>query len=148
MEIFIIGLIIGGSISLIITHIYYKKSSSDQKVIFNKLSQDIRNAILSDTREKLSVAELNEIITEKSIDFNSKHPLPYVACPKCGSKNLLDKSDVEVDYDEDEPSLVCHYNIITCQDCGWSKNTLDGTEREAPIISQEIIDINRNEKEI
>ena len=65
---FILGLIIGGMISLGITHFYYKKSSKDQNIVFNKLSEEVRDSILNDNRQKLSVFELNELIREKTID--------------------------------------------------------------------------------
>jgi hypothetical protein len=84
-----------------ITHVYYKKSSKDQNVVFNKLSEEVRDAILNDNREKLSVLELNELIREKTINEEVGEAIPYMVCPKCGSEDLERTSDVEVDYGPD-----------------------------------------------
>ena len=118
---FILGLIIGGIISLGITHAYYKKSSKDQNVVFNKLSEQVRDAILNDNREKLSILELNELISEKTIDEEVGEAIPYMACPKCGSEDLDRTSDVEVDYGPEGPELAGHYDIVRCKECGWTK---------------------------
>ena len=120
---FILGLIIGGMISLGITYVYYKKSSKDQDVVFNKLSEEVRDAILNDNREKLSVFELNELIREKTIDEEVGEAIPYLACPKCGSEDLERTSDVEVDYGTESPELAGHYDIVRCKECGWTKTS-------------------------
>lgn len=120
---FILGLIIGGMISLGITHVYYKKSSKDQNVVFNKLSEEVRDAILNDNREKLSVLELNELIREKTINEEVGEAIPYMACPKCGSEDLERTSDVEVDYGPEGPELAGHYDIVRCKKCGWTKTS-------------------------
>ncbi len=113
---FVLGLIIGGLISWGITHIYYKKSSKEQETIYNKLSEEVRDAILEDNREKLSVLDLNQILEEKTIDPDSKAPLPYKVCPKCGSEKL--KWDQYNDYNHDDI-----YFLLKCDDCGWGEVT-------------------------
>ena len=65
---FLLGLVLGALASWRITHIYYKKSSVDQNALFNKLSKEVRDVILNDNRNKLSVLELNELIRGKTID--------------------------------------------------------------------------------
>ena len=37
----VVGVLVGGLISWLITHFYYKKSTRDQEVIFEKLSVDL-----------------------------------------------------------------------------------------------------------
>lgn len=66
----------------------------------------------------MSVIELNKILEEKTIDKSEigKDPLPYIACPKCGSENL--ERNKMTDYHHDEI-----YYMITCKDCGWSNWT-------------------------
>ncbi|MGA9109742.1 MAG: hypothetical protein ACLPSL_04865 [Smithella sp.] len=120
---FLSGLLFGGLITWAVTHVYYKKASKDQNIVFNKLSEDIRNAIMEDKREKLSVFELNELIREKTIDKDVGEAIPYMACPRCGSEDLERTSDVEVDYGADGPELAGHFDIIRCKKCGWIKTS-------------------------
>jgi hypothetical protein len=75
---FLSGLLFGSLISWLITHVYYKKASQDQNTVFNKLSEEVRSAILEDNREKLSVFELNELIREKTIDRNVGEAIPPI----------------------------------------------------------------------
>ncbi len=120
---FLLGLMFGGLISWGITHAYHKKSSKDQNAVFNKLSEEVREAILNDNREKLSVLELNELIREKTIDEEVGEAIPYMACPKCGSEDLERTSDVEVDYGSEGPELAGHYDIVSCKKCEWTKTS-------------------------
>ena len=120
---FVLGMITGGIISWEITHVYYKKSSANQKKLYNKLTDKIRNAILNDNREKLSVSELNKLIREKTIDKNVGEAIPYMFCPKCGSDELKRTSDVEVDHQPEGPQLLYHFDIIQCRQCGWTKTS-------------------------
>lgn len=120
---FIFGLVTGGVISLCITHIYYRKSTHDQNTLFNKLSEELRNLILHDHRDRLSVMDLNELIQKKTIDTEIGEAIPYIACPRCGSEDLKRSSDVEVDYDLEGPILAGHYDIVQCRNCGWTKTS-------------------------
>ena len=125
----LVGALLGGFISWIITHSYYKKSSVEQKAIFNKLSTEIKQTILKDKRDSLTVKELNELLEEKVIDRESKDTLPFKACPKCGSENIVSGEDAIVDYDvgdegEPVPSPTL-YGTVKCRDCGWEKTELD-----------------------
>lgn len=115
MQMFI-GVVLGGLIGWIITHLYYKKSSNDLHEIVEKLPESIIQPILEDKREHLTVSELNELLKTKTIDSETNDPLPYIACPKCGSGKLNRSS--ATDYDRDEM-----YFIINCEDCGWSQWT-------------------------
>jgi predicted RNA-binding Zn-ribbon protein involved in translation (DUF1610 family) len=123
MVLFLSGLVLGGLISWGIAHGYYKKASRDQTAIFNKLSEEVRHAILDDNREKLSVLELNELIREKTIDKEVGEAIPYMLCPKCGSEDLERTSDVEVDYGPEGPQLAGHYDVLRCKSCGWTKTS-------------------------
>lgn len=109
---FLIGLLLGGFITWLVAHIYYRKSSNDQKRFYLKFSKDVRNVILQDNRAKLSVRDLNELLKEKTMNPKSRDPLPYKACPKCGSKDL-NRSEL-TDNRRDET-----YWTITCRSCGW-----------------------------
>jgi len=114
---FITGLLLGGFITWIVTHLYYRRgrldARSDQEIIYNKLSKEIRDAILQDARNKLTVKELNDLINEITLDPDSPAPLPFKACPKCGSENLRGGEYTDVDRDD-------HYYYLKCEDCGWS----------------------------
>lgn len=123
IALFLLGLMFGGLISWGITHAYYKKSSKDQNAVFNKLSEDVRDAILDDNREKLSILELNELIRQKTSDEEVGEAIPYMACPRCGSENLERTSDVEVDYGPDGPESGMVYYIVRCKECGWEKTS-------------------------
>jgi len=123
IALFLSGLLFGGLISWGITHTYYKKSSKDQNDVFNKLSEEVRVAILDDNREKLSVSELNGLIREKTIDEEVGEAIPYMACPRCGSEDLERSSDVEVDYGPEGPELAGHYDIVRCKECEWTKTS-------------------------
>lgn len=120
---FLFGLLLGGLISWGITHAYYNKASHDQNLLFNKLSEEVRDAILNDSREKLSVLELNELIREKTIDGDIAEPSAYTICPRCGSENLQMSSDAEVGYGGDGPELECLYDMVRCKKCNWTKTS-------------------------
>jgi predicted RNA-binding Zn-ribbon protein involved in translation (DUF1610 family) len=120
---FLLGLVLGALTSWGITHTYYKKSSVDQKALYNKLSKEVRDAILNDSRDKLSVLELNELIREKTIDEEVGEAIPYMACPRCGSEDLERTLDAEVDYGPEGPELAGHYDIVRCKKCDWIKTS-------------------------
>jgi hypothetical protein len=103
--------------SWVITHAYYKRASDEQSTLFTKLSKEVRNTILADRREGLSVQELNELLDRRTIDRRVQGPFQYIACPCCGSKNLI-KKEVR-DSDKDEIHIVAH-----CDKCSWSCETL------------------------
>jgi hypothetical protein len=105
---FLVGVIVGW----LIQHIYSARSAKEQRELFQKLSSEIRDLILADPREKLSVAELNQLIDERTTDPTHEGPLPYVACPKCGSTNLERRASLDAEEDE-------MYYIVGCKDCGW-----------------------------
>jgi len=111
----VLGAIVGGLISWGIAHTYYAKSSQDQRTIFNKLTKDVRSVILKDKRESLSIRELNELLEKKTIKKpTSDDPLPYKACPKCGSENLK-RGELFMQDDS--------YYVIQCADCQWNEWT-------------------------
>jgi predicted RNA-binding Zn-ribbon protein involved in translation (DUF1610 family) len=114
---FILGLVLGALASLGITHLYYKRSSVDQELLYRKLSTEVRCAILDDSRENLSIPELNQLLDDKTIDRDtSGHPLPFKACPKCGSEDLERKEVLDERHDE-------MYYFIGCKQCGWGDST-------------------------
>jgi len=126
---FVLGLIA----SWIIAHFYYKKSNHDQNDLFNKLPEYIRQGLLEDQREKLSVKELNELIRLKTIDEMKKGFDAFKACPQCGSNSLTigkELYDVDVDYKpgEGESFYPSYVECITCGDCGWKKTEADDLE--------------------
>ena len=63
----IILLTIGAVIGWLVTHVYSVRSSREQIALFNKLSKETRQIILENKRTSLSVAELNKLLTEKTI---------------------------------------------------------------------------------
>lgn len=103
----------GGGISWVLTHVYYRKSSTEQEALYKKLSDNLRKMILEDPRDSLTVLDLNQLLHMKIIDkrrVNQGDPLPYKACPKCGSKNL---ARGEMNRDDS------NYLVISCKDCDW-----------------------------
>lgn len=127
MILFIFGLIIGGLISWAITHIYYEKSSKDQKIIYDKLTEDIRNIILEDKRSSLSIKELNELIHKKVTIEGSNDKYPYKFCPKCGSESINRYTDHVVDgeMNDGEPSYsATPFEVVECKSCGWKETEL------------------------
>lgn len=62
---FIAGIILGGMVSWEISYLYYEKSSRDQAAIFNKLSEELRHAIIADNRKKLTIFEFKELIEKR-----------------------------------------------------------------------------------
>jgi hypothetical protein len=110
--------ILGAAIGWVITHVYSNKATSEQIELFNKLSGEVRQIILADTRSIFSVPELNAALTEKTFDFANPGPLSYKVCPSCG-KPELDRiiywTD-ELDYDSNE-----FYHKIKCRSCNWEK---------------------------
>ena len=120
---FLLGLFLGVLVSWGIAHAYYKKSSIEQNKLFNKLSKEVRDAILADNRDKLSILELNELIRDKTIDAHVGESLPYIACPRCGSEDLERTTDVEVEYGPEGPESGIPYDIIRCKKCNWTKTS-------------------------
>ena len=108
----VLSLVIGGLISWWISHAYYIKSNQDQKRLFSKLPEDVRSTILQDKRESLTVSELNELLEKKTIKSTiGGDPLPYKACPKCGSEKLR-RGELITQGDR--------YYVIQCADCKWN----------------------------
>ncbi|MFH1851692.1 MAG: hypothetical protein ABIA75_05040 [Candidatus Neomarinimicrobiota bacterium] len=108
--------IAGGIVSWFFTHIYYHRSTNDQEKIFSKMSEELKNTILSSKADNLTIEDLNDLINKQTIDYEdmkSGDPLPYKACPKCGS-NELKKGTLE-DSKRDEL-----YYAIECIKCGWN----------------------------
>jgi hypothetical protein len=70
MVLFLSGLIFGAMVSWEFTSTYYKESSKDQNMVFNKLSMEVRQAVIEDDREKLSATELKELITKNMVEKN------------------------------------------------------------------------------
>ncbi len=58
----VIGIVGGGIVSWLVTHIYYRKSTHGQNVIFSKLSSDIRDAILENPEEKINSKDLISLL--------------------------------------------------------------------------------------
>ena len=123
MGVFIGGLIAGGLVSWGITHWYYLRANQNQKLVFDKLSEELKSLILADKRSNLSVKDLNALLRDTVIDESSSDPLPYKLCPKCGSANIYPSKDVIVDTEMGDDGTSHHratpYKTIQCWDCGW-----------------------------
>jgi hypothetical protein len=119
----ILLMLLGVMLGTLVSWGFHKKASQDQNTLFNKLPAEVREAMLIDKREKLSVSELNELIREKTIDGHAGKALPYIACPKCGSQDLQRTQDVEVEYGPEGPESASPYDIVRCKECGWEKTS-------------------------
>lgn len=109
---FLAGIVTGGLTTWGVAQLYYRKASNEQNTLFNKLSQEVREAILGDARKTLSVVELNKVLEDKTIDLAIQDPLPYKACPKCGFTDLARGS--ATDWARDDV-----YYFIKCPKCEW-----------------------------
>lgn len=122
-------LLIGVSITWIISHFYYTRSNKTRNKFYKKFSTEVRNLIEMDKRKSLSIIELNEILREKIIDDSIEGPFQYKKCPRCGSKNLIHDKDYVVDVNPGDFGEAVYdgtpYEIIECKDCGWKKTELD-----------------------
>lgn len=120
---FFLGLVLGGLVSWLITHVYYRIATKEQDAVYKKLSKKLQTWILADTRKHLSVADLNALLEQKTIDPDSDYPFPYKACPKCGSANVYRTTDVEGECeagDNGEPFWTpIYFKALACDDCGW-----------------------------
>lgn len=120
--IFLVISIIGSAfLSWLITRYYYIRSTKKEKELYEKLSSEVRNAILEDQRKKLTVEELNKILISKTVNKNHKGPLPYKACPKCGSENLFRGMEYYVIDSETAVPL----KFVECIDCGWKMTEME-----------------------
>ena len=108
ISLFVLGVVVGWGIQ----HLYSRNSSKEQRLLFDKLSSEMRELILQDPREQLTVAELNELIDDRTYDPTQGGPLPYVACPKCGSTDLQKRESFDAREDE-------LYYTVGCKACGW-----------------------------
>lgn len=105
MEIFLFtaGIVLGWAIQ----HIYSLRSSKERKELFSKLSTDLRDMIVSDPRDTLSVSDLNELIEQRTIDRTANEPLPYKACPKYGSTEINKRESIDQRHDEVYYTISC-----------------------------------------
>jgi hypothetical protein len=109
---FVLSVVLVGAISWWISRAYYLKANREQKTLFDKLSGDVRSAILEDSRNTLSVKELNDLLETKTIKQPWEgDPLPYKACPKCGSEKL--ERDEIIKNDD-------NYYVVQCPKCRWN----------------------------
>jgi Zn ribbon nucleic-acid-binding protein len=120
---FIGGIILGGIVSWVIARRFYLLAHRDQQILFNKLTSDVRETILSDKRESITVSQLNDLLRKKTLDASGNNELPYKVCPKCGSDNLIRNKDFLAEDESGDDGLPFQtpipYKTIECVDCGW-----------------------------
>jgi hypothetical protein len=66
----IVGGSVGASCSWLITYIYYRKSSKDQRLLFDKLSHELRKIILESPEKTFDSSEL-----KKRLEHLEKGPI-------------------------------------------------------------------------
>lgn len=124
-------------LGILITHFYHILSDRNQKLLYKKLSSELRDIILSDKRKSITVSRLNELLRNKTLDAKYDKELPYKACPKCGSENLVRSKDFIVDEEAGDDGLpfqtTTPYKTIECDDCGWRD---DEIEKHYKLIEQ------------
>ncbi|TFG75549.1 MAG: hypothetical protein E4H21_08565 [Thermodesulfobacteriales bacterium] len=118
----IITLAVGILAGWLITALYYRKSSRDQRHLLEKVPEEVRKALKEDQRDRLTVRELNELLESKTIDKTKTGLEVFKVCPKCGSSHLSKGKNWEVS----SPDDAFQYNEVWCADCDWSKNDLFG----------------------
>jgi len=89
----ILFFVFGALLSWFFSHLYYKKSSKDAFILYNKLSKDSRDLILESKNSSLTVRDLNILLKERVIDEKSNTFFKHRICPKCGSNNLKRDAD-------------------------------------------------------
>jgi len=87
-------------------------ADSDARILMSMMSDDLKNVIRTAGRDSLTVRGLNELLEERVIDKNDDGPLPFRACPKCGSDQLQHFDHLDAESDE-------MYYVIRCTDCSW-----------------------------
>ena len=89
-----------------------------QQILYNKLSAEVRKAILDDQRETLSIVELNELIEAKAKGGKvDERAFSYIMCPKCGSTELTKHAIEWTVYDPEGPREEPGH-VVMCK-CGW-----------------------------
>lgn len=64
----IIGVVLGATFSWLITHIYYKKSNHSQQILFDKLTSDVKTAIIQSDKNSIGSEQLKELLSNITID--------------------------------------------------------------------------------
>ena len=106
-------LILGAIIGLMLTEVYEKLFKA--KKFENRLRSLIKEAKKDELKRELTVRELNKLLDGKTFDrekLKSGDALPFIACPKCGNKNI---SYTSGEYRDDI------YYVASCKKCGWSE---------------------------
>lgn len=99
-------LILGAVIGLVLEKIYNK--IFEEKLFEKRVRKIFLEASRDATKRRLTVQELNRLLRKRVLGRNGQ----YIACPRCGSKNLNEGfttfgDDDSVDY-------------LECKNCGWS----------------------------
>ncbi len=109
---------------MLISSIYHRKSSKDQKRLSEKLSEEVKAMILESKKDNLTVEELNELIHEKTIDPKSEDIFPYKACPNCGSENIKRYGDGFAEFNG-SMEIFTPYEVVECEECEWKRTEMD-----------------------
>jgi hypothetical protein len=116
------GLVVGWPV----THLYHLKSSREQRELFRRIPEQVRDAVLKDPRGSLSVPELNALLRAKVIDPRSEASLPYRACPQCGSADLGFGPELHsVETETDGFQYPVWVDGVFCKACQWKLTLAD-----------------------
>lgn len=122
------GLAIGAAISWLLTHVYHLRADRDQKAIYDKMSQELKSAIRDNHRGNLTVADLNDLLKKQTVDETTADKLPYIACPRCGSRQIERLQKAIVDFDAGDDGEPCPsgfpYEAVRCLACDWHTSEL------------------------
>ena len=119
MDIGVFGIIVTAVVGLVgigVTHFYHVRAGREQKTMLDRLPDEIVDILKEDAREKLTIPELNDLIFEKSIDWDAPHQpgnpyTPWKACPRC--------RNTELTYGEVDGPRDHRYYITGCKECNW-----------------------------
>ena len=108
----VISFVLGAAISWGISHYYYYRGNRETPSWF---STENLKEILTKNPEDVdwTARQIVKLYNKNVFDESSSDPLPFRACPKCGSENL--KRSSHNDYQNDES-----YFVISCNQCDWS----------------------------
>jgi hypothetical protein len=121
----ILTAVIIGLISWVLTYIYYRKTTSRPRRVYQKLPVDLQQAIVEEEKEGLSMNDVTALIAQKTRDPRLSGPDRYTACPQCGSGELerkIRRTSIEGPLLMSTGGLAIDFFWKTsCKECDWNE---------------------------
>jgi predicted RNA-binding Zn-ribbon protein involved in translation (DUF1610 family) len=110
----LVGAVLGAVFGVPINEWYHRRSRKEGEDLLRKIPEEVVRMLRQDDREHLTIPELNELLRAATRHDEPGDPLPYKACPECGSTELERSSATDPREDGDT------YYFIKCRQCRWS----------------------------